>query len=146
MARGFADVDWFNLYDWLIGVLAPMFEEYAENHYGYPGEINGFTDEQWTQYLKDIARHLRNASEDQTVELNQFEEEHDEYIEERFGSTCRWTDNHGATHSVLPELTERGKEISDKYYARMREIDEWRLKEAQTALKMIGDCFFDMWD
>lgn len=144
MTRGFADVDWYNLYDWLIDVLAPMFEEYAENHYGHPAIA--FTDEQWTQYLSDIARHLRNASEDQTVELNQFKEEHDAYIEARFGSLYAWTDEHGNVHHSLPEAPEFGKEISDKYYAKMREIDEWRLKEAQTALKMIGDFFFDMWD
>ena len=52
--RGVAEVDWFNLCYWMIEVLAPMFDEYATNCYGYPGEIRGWTHEKWVEYASVI--------------------------------------------------------------------------------------------
>lgn len=144
--RGYADCDWWNLDYWFIDVLAPMFEEYAEKHIGYPGEINGFTDEQWAAYLKDIASHLRNASEDQTVQANEYDDAWRTMVDRRNADVKIWTDDKGFVHHVWPDPTTEQMELTAKYIARLQEIDAWRLNEAQTAFRMIGDQFFSLCD
>ena len=144
--RGYADIDWFELYDWMISVLSSMFDEYAEYHCGYPGEQAGFTDEQWTAYLRDIATHMRNASEDQQIQKNEYEADFDRISKERSAGVRRYTDDKGFIVHEFPPATDKQKETIEKYFARLKEIDDWRLSEAQTALKMIGDQFFSLWD
>ena len=144
--RGYADIDWYELHYWMISVLSSMFDEYAEHHYGYPGEEAGFTDGQWTTYLRAIAAHMRNASEDQQIQKNEYEADFKRISEVRSAGMHRYVDEKGFVHHEFPPVTDKQKETIEKYFARLKEIDDWRLNEAQTALKMIGDQFFSLWD
>ena len=144
--KGYADVDWFGLFDWMIVVFSNMFDEFAEKHYGYPGEHAGFTGEKWTKYLREIAEHMRNASEDQEVQKNEFEELWSKISDDRWSKVKQWSDENGHIHREWPSLDEDQNAIREKYFSREKEIYDWRLNEARTALSMIGERFFDMWD
>ena len=43
-------------------------------------------------------------------------------------------------------MTEEQEAIRDRYFAREKEITDWQLSEAQSALRMIGEQFFQLWD
>lgn len=58
----------------------------------------------------------------------------------------RWKDDDGYIHHEWPPLTKEQEALTEQYLAREREIIDWRLSEAQTALKMIGEQFFHLWD
>lgn len=146
--RGFADVDWVDLNDWLLETLAPMFEEFAENCYSYPGEHRGWTRDRWVDYIRKIASHLRNASREQTKRVNEFEGDYKELVKHRWGDTSmRESLKRLAGDAMQPEGDEeKAAELKSMYFSREKEIEDWRLSEAQTALKMIGEVLFDLWD
>ena len=144
--KGYADIDWYNLYDWMIEVFSNMFEEYAKNHYGYPGEEAGFTSEQWTEYLHAISVHMKNASDDQEVQKNEYEDSWEKMSDERWSKLKKWKDDNGFIHHEWPPMTEEQEAIRDRYFTREKEITDWQLSEAQTALRMIGEQFFQLWD
>lgn len=144
--RGYADCDCWNMDYWMIDILAPMFEDFAKNHIGYPGEENGFTDEQWTKYLLEIAEHLRNSHEDQESVINEYAEDFETIIDCRTRRCKRWTDDKGFVHHEFPEVTPEENELIAKYIDRVTEIDLWRAAEAKKAFEMIGEQFFSLWD
>lgn len=144
--RGYADSDWYNISEWFINVLPNMIDDLAENHCGYPGECFGFTDEDWTKYLKEIVWHLHNASEDQDKVTNEYEEEWEKINRERFSNAEIWTDENGSKHKKVPELTESQLELCKKYTNRCREIYDWRCEQVKIALLLIGSHFFNLWD
>ena len=146
ITRGYADTDWYELCYWMIGVLAPMLEDFSDHHCGHPIGEDGFTEESWSAYLKDIARHIRNASEDQSEQINEYGVFWDKTLGEIHKHKNVYIDNDGVIHHVIPDLTEEQDIIKQKYYQREIEIYKWRCKEIQTAFKMIGDHFFDLWD
>lgn len=145
--RGYADIDRFNMDNWMIGVLAPMFEDYAKNHFGFPGEDAGFTDEEWTAYLVEVARHLRNASEDQTEQRNEYADEWSKVAGSIWDHVDTVVDKYGDKHIIkIPDMTDSQNAVRDKFFNREIEIAKWRSDEIKTAMKMIGDQFFSLWD
>ena len=144
--RGFADVDLYNMDHWMICVLAPMFDRLAKTHCGYPGEESGFTDETWTAYLEEISQHIRNASEDQTAQTNEFNDDWDKAMDWLRAEKQVFIDEVGTTHHVFPDLTSEQDALRNRYFQREKEIYEWRCNEIQTALNMIGKHFFALWD
>lgn len=116
--HGWADIDWFNLDNYLLHILPDMLEELAERSCGYSesfidangNRVDNMTPEDWKNYLLEIAQHFRNADEDQTPIEN----------------------------NILDDRK--------KWFEKECEISEWRLREAQKALKMLGDNFFQLWD
>lgn len=144
--RGYADCDWWNMDRWMIAVLAPMFDDYAENSHGYPGEFRGFTQEKWTNYIKEIAQHIRNADEDQTTQINEYEEAYDAICDTMSEGAKRWVDDSGFIHYEFPSLADEEEEVRIKYNERYLEIMHWREAEAKKAFEMIGKEFFNLWD
>lgn len=144
--RGYADIDWWNMCDWMSDVLPGMFETYAAKHFGFPGEDAGFTDEEWTAYLCEIAEHLRNASEDQEVVVNEYQALFDAVVEDQRRFMERSVDADGVVRHIYPETTSEQQIIRDKYFNRGAEIYAWRQEEARKAFEMIGRHFFALWD
>lgn len=115
---GWADLDWFNLDDYLMNIIPDMLEELAERGCGYSesfidangDRVDNRTPEDWKNYLLEIAQHFRNADENQTPIENSISDD------------------------------------KDAWFKQEREILEWRLSEAQKGLKMLGDNFFSLWD
>ena len=116
--HGWADIDWFNLDNYLLHILPDMLEALANRSYGYSenyidadgNKVEGKTPEDWKNYLLEMAQHFRNADEDQTPIENNI-------------------------------LNDR-----QAWFKKECEISEWRLKEVQKGLKMLGDNFFQLWD
>ena len=129
-----------------IAVLAPMFDDYAEKHMGYPCEAYGWTDEKWTAYLREIAQHLRNCDEDQQTNPNEYGEEWAKVLETKWNSMEIVRDDAGLVHHNWPEPTPEQKELEENYRRREEEVFKWRSDDAVKAFEMIGAVFFDLWD
>lgn len=142
--RGFSDVDWWNMNDWLSDVLSNMLEVYAEKSVGYPGESRGFTPEQWQSYLLEIVAHLRNCKEDMVDALNQYTDEwYQILVKKRLRSV---SDESGSVLFVDEPLTEDEEELRKKYVERLEEISDWQREEADKGFSMIGKVYFSLWD
>ena len=144
--RGYADTDWWNMCDWMTEVLSDMLDTCAEKHFGFPAGDDGFTDEEWTAYLREIATHLRNSSEAQCEQVNEYDALFDAIVDEQHSHMERREDANGFIHHIYPEMTAEQKSIRDKYFQREMEISKWREAEAQKAFEMIGKHFFAFWD
>jgi len=144
--RGYADCDWWNMDYWMIAVLPSMFDDFAKYHCGYPAGESGFTDEQWTAYIKEIAQHLRNCDEEQKTNVNEYEEEFEAMMDARSTLKVIRKDERDNIVHELPEETPEEKELSRKYFDRHEEIYTWRCNEAIKAFEMIGKQFFSLWD
>ena len=130
--RGYADIDWYNMDSFLLDVLPDMLETLARKGIGHPYDMSVVG---WSDYLWNAAQHLRNADEEQKVEVNQYEEAFRAYLDSH-------PDYYRDKNHIDPDVEELRKQWLD----RDREIAEWRQKEAETAFKMIGERFFDLWD
>lgn len=136
--RGWADRDTWNLDSYLLEILPEMIDHLRENAHGWPGEYQGFpTPEDWDKFLKEeIIIPLQNARENQTTQINEYEEElHSyplEFVKQENGFT--------AIHFTEPE------ELNKKWFAREKEINEWRQKELERAFKKLSSVYFSLWD
>lgn len=130
--RGYADIDWYNMDSFLLNILPDMLETLARKGIGHPHDMSVVG---WSDYLWDTAQHLRNADEDQGVEVNQYEAAFRAYLDSH-------PDYYRDKNHVDPDV----EELRKRWLDRDREIAEWRQKEAETAFKMIGERFFDLWD
>lgn len=63
--RGYAWVDVWDYFDWFITMSEPMIRHLQENHCGHPFE---YTDEEWTQRLKEMADCLHYMDEQNVID------------------------------------------------------------------------------
>lgn len=136
--RGWADRDTWNLDYYLLEILPEMIDYLCENTHGWPGEYNGFpTPEDWSKFLKEeIIIPLQNAREDQIVQINEYEEELNSYPV----NFIKGENGYTSIQRTEPE------ELHKKWFAREKEISEWRQKELEKALKNLSSVFFHLWD
>jgi len=130
--RGYADIDWYNMDSFLLNVLPDMLETLARKGIGHVADLSP---EDWEDFLLDAAQHLRNADEDQKVEVNQYEEAFRAYL-----------DAHPDYYRDKVHIDPDAEVLRKQWLDRDREIFEWRQMEAEIAFKMIGARFFDLWD
>ena len=130
--RGYADIDWYNMDSFLLDILPDMLETLARKGIGHVADLSP---EDWEGFLLDAAQHLRNADEDQKVEVNQYEEAFRVYL-----------DAHPDYYRDKVHIDPDAEVLRKQWLDRDREIFEWRQMEAETAFKMIGARFFDLWD
>ena len=115
-----------------------MIDYLREHTHGYPGKYNGFpTPESWDNYLKEeIIIPLQNAREEQTTQINEYDEEFHSYpinlVKQENGFTAF-------------EFTEP-EELRKKWFEREKEINEWRQKELEKGFQNLASVFFDLWD
>ena len=132
--RGWADRDTWNLDSYLLDILPEMIDHLRIHTHGYPGYDEFNTPEKWDKFLKEeIIIPLQNAREEQITQINEYEEELHSYpiifVKQENGFT----------------LTEP-KELRKKWREREKEINEWRQKELERALKNLAAVFFSLWD
>ena len=132
MTRGWANRDTWNLDSYLLEILPEMVDYLREHSHSYPGEHNGFpTPESWDSYLKEeIVIPLQNAREEQTTQINEYEEEYFNLS----SSSGRFLN------------TRSDNEVREKWLAREQEINEWRLQELERGLQNLVAVFFNLWD
>lgn len=127
--RGYADIDLFNTDNFLLGLIPKMIRDLAETGNGYPcgDEFSSF--EEWSKHLHEIASHFENANEEQTVMVNE--------------NIQPWTLYFGENEKVNNTISY--KEAQEKYYAREKEIFEWRNQELKKGFDMLAHVFWSLW-
>ena len=116
--HGWADVDWFNLDSYLLHILPDMLEELAYKGCGYSETyINADGNKIDNMTPEDWKNYL--------LEIAQHFRNADE-------------EQTPIENNILDDRHE--------WFKKECEISEWRLKEVQKGLKMLGDNFFQLWD
>lgn len=137
ITRGFAYHDLYSIDNWFLDIMPEMLKKFRENLHSYPGDSEFPTFESWTEYLKEMETHFRNANEDQKIQLNEWEEDYLKYPME-------WQKNKGEVFFTMVDNTPR--DITEKWLAREKEIDAWREEELQKAWGMFIKVFHALWD
>ena len=125
--KGYCDYDCWSIDHYLLDLLPELFDNFRRNLHGHPAS---FTEEEWDNFLlKEIIEPLRNAQEEQEVEINEFETEvYNHFNDKSF------------TDMNCPQ------ELWDKYMKREKEIDDWRDKQMRRAFTSIIMNFWSFWD
>ena len=116
--HGWADMDWFNLDSYLLHILPDMLEELANKSYGYSETfVNADGNKVGNMTPEEWKNYL--------LEIAQHFRNADE-------------DQTPVENNILDDR--------QAWFTKECEISEWRLKEVQKALKMLGNNFFQLWD
>ena len=112
--------------------------DYLRIHtHGYPGYGEFDTPEKWDKFLKEeIIIPLQNAREEQTAQIN-------EYEEELYSSPINFVKQENNFTAL--EFTELG-ELRKKWYEREKEIGEWRQQELERGFQNLISVFWHLWD
>lgn len=122
--------DW---YSWFLHTVPDMFRYMADNGCAYPGCEPFTTPEKWHDWLHEMADLLETGRED-------WQDKHNEYYEEHMNEWKPWKpDENGVYHTPAQEL-------DNKYFARMKELEEQGEANVRNALYCIADKFFCLWD
>ena len=145
--KGYCYRDRFEISGWFIETMSGLLNDMADHHYGWPEYIGGhgqplkkITNEEWEEMLREIALHIKNASEDECPEKNEY---WDEYHKLRT-ITCEKNEN--GFHVVKFNESEEAQQLWQKVSQRDKEIWDYRQKEIETALDMLKPIFFNLWD
>lgn len=136
--RGYADMDLFNMDQYLIELLPKMLDDLADCAHGHPCSSSfGFSSHQeWKDYLKSISTHFKNANEDTCPEKNEYEQ--------MFSyADVTETKHPDGTISIVSNAPE---ELRKNYWNRTVEINQYRERELSKALEMLSPAFFALWD
>ena len=135
--RGWANRDTWRLDDYLLEILPEMIDHLRIHAHGYPCYSEFDTPEKWDKFLKEeIIIPLQNAREEQTAQINEYEEEFQSYsinfVKQENGF-------------IALEFTEP-EELRRKWCEREKEIHEWRQKELERAFAAMAKHFYSLWD
>jgi len=130
--RGFADCDTWNMDQWLLSILSGALNQLADNHWGWPGDSRFPKDEDWTQYLKDMAQKFYNANEANEAYPTPERDKWWKWLEEHDYKILNFNrDDNPYVQTMLDE----DKEISNK-----------RMQDFAEVWSMMGDVIWDLWD
>lgn len=125
--KGYCDYDCWNIDHYLLDLLPELFDNFRRNLHGHPVS---FTEEEWDNFLlKEIIEPLRNAQEEQKVEINEFEEKVNDYFKDK-----------PLTDMNCPQ------ELWNNYMTRENEITNWRDKQMRRGFVAIITEFWNLWD
>lgn len=171
IVHGYADCDKWNMYRYLQNLIPDMLQDLRDNRHGSPGclgrnytnehgiLVNDTCHEEWNKLLDRMIFLWRESNEDTCTRKNPYEEEHSKAHEEFTGKYGFWGEKlqteeeleenrkrgGGGTIHFMKELPEY-KEISDKYFAESRKLDEYRNTSKNEAMDMLKEYFFSLWD
>ena len=127
ITKGYCEYDYWNIDCYLLKLLPELFDDFRKSLHGYPCS---FTEEEWNNFLlKEVIEPLRNARDDQKVEINEFEEKVNDYFKDK-----------PLTDMNCPQ------ELWDNYMAREKEITNWRDKQMRKGFIAIITEFWSFWD
>ena len=135
--RGWANRDVWSLNSYFLEILPDMLKHLRENAYGYPGDDEFPTFESWIAYLEEMETHFRNANEEQTVQVNEFEKEYMSYP-----TGFKKCEN----SRLLEYINYAPEDLGEKWFAREMEINAWREEELKKGLEMFQKSFWALWD
>ena len=127
ITKGYCEYDYWDIDCYLLKLLPELFDDFRRNLHGYP---YSFTEEEWDNFLlKEVIEPLRNARDDQNVEINEFEEKIHDYFK-----------NKPLTDMDCPQ------DLWDNYMTRENEITNWRDKQMRKGFVAIITEFWSFWD
>ena len=129
--RGFADCDTWNMDQWLLSILPGALNHLADNHWGWPGDSRFPEDEDWTQYLKDMAQKFYSANEANEV-----------YPMPERDKWWKWIED----HDVLLDFNRDDNPYVQTMLDEHKENDDKRMRDFAEAWSMMGDVFWNLWD
>ena len=138
---GFAYVDTWNWNNWWAEVGAEALRYMAKHGNAYPGVKPYDTPEIWRRHLLETAEKLEWCSKSMEETSNEY---HKEFMELCNRCTIRETD--GTFMTSRMEMTEKDKEIRDKYYKREEELQKENQERRAEILAEIGRNFEMYWD
>ncbi len=171
ITRGYAECDKWNMFGYLQSLIPEMLQDLRENRMGSPGYlgenytneegilVNDTCHEEWNKVLDHMIFLWKESNEDTCARKNPYDEEyhkaHKEF-EDKYGfwgeklqtkaelEANRKRGGGGMIHFMgeLPEY----KEISDKYFAEERRIEEYCCKCKDEALELLKEHFYALWD
>lgn len=126
--RGYADCDWYNMYDWMIHVLPPMFRDMAQKGKSacMSEPFNG-DPSAWEFWLCKLADDLESCDESEQNKRNEYYK--------RYMRFC-----------MNSELSPEQQDIMNRYHKRADEIWNESRETAKTVFDEIGEHFFSLWD
>ena len=161
---GYCDYDLWNMDYWFLDIVPRMLEEHKIIRHGSPivNEADTGNDEALTQAWDEILDRMiflfREASDETCTRANPYEAEysriHDEFTQ-KYGllgenlmtdeerETAR---NGGGYRAHFPDELPEYKDISDKYFAEVRKIAEYRVKCKDEAFDLFVKWFHSLWD
>ena len=171
--RGYCDYDIFSIYDWFLGIMPTMLQEYKDNLHGCPdapGLISHrvFLDESekegdeslqaWNAVLDRMLFLLKEADEETCTRENPYEEHYLRALKE-------FEDKYGSFGEKLMTEEERADEksgkgirwytlhdveeyrpLAEKYMDEEKAIAQYRWDCKNEALDLFSKWFYDLWD
>lgn len=129
---GYAYVDAWNMCDSICEMAANMLLHIANYGDGYPGVEPYDTPEKWRSHLEEMAQHFRNICNRESL----LDERNEYYPEFQKKILYNWS----------REYTEEERELRDKYFARMRELNEEFDSYVKEVFALFAENFFHYWD
>lgn len=126
ITKGYADCDTFDLDSYYLDILSGTLNYLAENHYGYPGDSKFPTDEDWTAYLKKMAKCFYNANESNKA-----------YPTPEEDKWWNWIETHG---------NKENNPYAESMFHEDLTIDKLRQKDFETGFDMLKESFWHLWD
>ena len=120
---GWCYMDVWELGYWLLEILPPMLRHMAEHGCGYPGNDEFPTYESWQNWLKKMANDIESVQESNVEKQNEYEED----FHKSFNMRPREKENEADKFITITwNESPDHKEISKKYFERMKELTQWR--------------------
>ena len=170
--RGYCDHDIFSIFDWFLGIMPTMLEDFRDHLHGFPSSPDSVSQQvvlddedmgsegmtAWKAVLERMIFLMREADEDTCTRENPYEAEHkkasDEFTEKYglFGEKLltdeerKESENGAGTRLYMLSDAEEYKPISDLYHEEWLKIIEYRRACKDEALALFSKWFYDLWD
>lgn len=130
--------DWDN---WFMSIVPDQFRYLADHGCAYPGREPFETPEKWHEWLYHMADLIESGLEEKQDEQNEY---YEEYMKELMNEpwVVEKKDENGNIHHIPTERTE----LSNKYFARAKELSDQGERNIREALTQIAEHFFSIWD
>ena len=139
ITKGYSCYDVWGMSEWMLIVLADMFEELRTTGHGYPGFAPFDTPEKWDAHLKDIVERLKLLQEENWELQNEYS---DAFFEE--SDKCRRESKDEVTGGmrITWANTPDYEELKEKFFHRADEL----AKERKRLLLEVGTLIFTNFD
>lgn len=171
--RGYCDRDIYSIYDWFLGIMPTMLEQFRDDLHGCPSmpgsiaqrlvldkedkESDDMDDmKEWVGVLNRMIFLLREADEESCSRKNPYAEEYllvrkefyKKYglLDEKMNSADENSQTGSTTQVHFPEELEEYRYLGESYMKAERELAQYRTDCKDKALSLFATWFYDLWD
>ena len=142
---GFAYVDVWDFCTWYPRVGAAALRYLAKHGNGYPGFEPWDTPEKWESHLHQMAEDLEKCALTNDICYSDKDNEYAEAFH-NMNTNRQRRENPDGSITTWTELTDEQKDLRDKYFARMQEIDKEYDEFNKNTYTTIGTMIRRYWD